>query len=411
MVHRALEGSRLWIPHSIDESHLPRCHDDGEHDRSVALDRVEDEQLAHGRRDGEQHDVVHARRVRVDEAEAFEERLGHDEVRGRREQRAAVHAEHHLVLRHRVLVEHAALPLAGERVEGKVEAQARNSKGREARSAHVLLFLGRVLLAQHEGRHGTGDDQRLAVVAPGVRLALQELAHEHGRDDLVGLEEHLRGKGHEDQRLVLEEAAEDVGERGGQEELQESLDPRRDQHRVVAHVLHPRVQDAVLADERLARVIPRHEHRSHHQREEAVRRHQEDDTGEFAFFRVSVRGGARIRLGHHALLDDSPGHVGHLQAHEAEDQHGRPAALLAGQRFGRMDGRRRLLGQRRFPVLVQHGLSRLVLHTGAHEVDGGAHQCKLSVIEGNRRRLGHPWADASPVRSDLNAGRSCTAVS
>ncbi len=103
--------------------YLSGSHDDGKYDGAELLECVEDEQLASGRGDRQDHHVHQGGVVSQNEGERGEELAGQVQGIPREDHGPDVDSEHHLELIDAELLEDSALPLRGEGVTTKVKRQ------------------------------------------------------------------------------------------------------------------------------------------------------------------------------------------------------------------------------------------------------------------------------------------------
>lgn len=104
-----------------------------------------------------------------------------------------------------------ALVVRGEAVEEEIAEKQEDADGGVA----ILLPRGRGVrgLAEREERHAHRQQHVDAILPGRVGLAVDHLPHQHDRDDLGGLGDHLGREADELERLILEPRAHHVAQR------------------------------------------------------------------------------------------------------------------------------------------------------------------------------------------------------
>mmetsp|Transcript_56600 Transcript_56600/g.156653 ORF Transcript_56600/g.156653 Transcript_56600/m.156653 type:complete len:247 (-) Transcript_56600:39-779(-) len=227
-------------------------------------------------------------------------------------------------------------------------------------STHFGLSLIRrasTRLGERESSHATRDDDRLQVVRHTVLRLVDHFAHEHHRDDLRALEEHLEREANVFERRVLSPAGDGVGERAGREVPQR----RRELHGAM----------------RLESEQGRHDDGEEAVRKDAERGRGEDPVGH-------ERRGLELG-GHDLLLHDPPCQIGGLEPDEAQRQV-RDALGLGRLRGHPAGGRGRSVGRVQHPLIL-HRVELLVASAGGaaaldvHRLHGTARSSEV----GNQR--------------------------
>mmetsp|Transcript_26145 Transcript_26145/g.44486 ORF Transcript_26145/g.44486 Transcript_26145/m.44486 type:complete len:234 (-) Transcript_26145:525-1226(-) len=200
--HRSLPRHGVPKQHTrnTNRHHLPRCHDDGKHDRSKLLNGCINEQLPRCRCNCRDYIVLQHVGVHLEEFNNFGNVSPSNQTHRSHDNCRAIHTQHHLIRVHiglSIFVIYLTLPLTCERIECNVrthEEQPNNFRG----GIRIRTFTGNT-----ENCHSHRNQECLQVLRVGIIRPLEEFAHDHYRDNFGTLEDRLDGETYISQTRIL----------------------------------------------------------------------------------------------------------------------------------------------------------------------------------------------------------------